>query len=360
MEAYKDFLQKPIVIYGAGYCGNLFLELLRNEKKEPVCFFDQNEMKIGKKIDGLIVEKPGDIYFNAKIVVCLLKKGTLYEDIKLQLQKLGYLDICHIYDLREYKNLFLKQKLILSPNKSYVLEYTLQYKNVYHLLEDELSKVTWNNIMKFITENKDEGIPSLAIKDQYFAYDIYKKIKSESVIDCGAFKGDVMELFIKKNNYLYKDYSIFEPDTSYNQDIIGKIKNYHMENVKLYNIALGDSTGKVRLHNYANENSVITEDGEITANCEKLDMFIDKISPTFIKIDVEGYEQKLIEGAKDTLQKYQPVIAIAIYHTEEDLWKIPTRLHELLPMHRFYIRSYMNLQETILYAVPKNRLLKEL
>ena len=43
----------------------------------------------------------------------------------------------------------------------------------------------------------------------------------------------------------------------------------------------------------------------------KLDTFINsKNKPDFIKIDVEGHEKKVLEGAESTLAQYKPVLLV--------------------------------------------------
>ena len=60
----------------------------------------------------------------------------------------------------------------------------------------------------------------------------------------------------------------------------------------------------------------------------KLDTFIEEtnIIPDFIKIDVEGSENNLLSGF-NSIEKYNPKIAIATYHTRND---------------RFSFRDYFN------------------
>lgn len=96
-------------------------------------------------------------------------------------------------------------------------------------------------------------------------------------------------------------------------------------------------------------------DGESSVNCLPLDYLLSKKIPTLIKIDVEGYEQNVLNGAESMIKAYQPVLAVAIYHKERDFWEIPLKIKEKYPFYSLFIRSYMNIQETILYAVPPSR-----
>lgn len=65
---------------------------------------------------------------------------------------------------------------------------------------------------------------------------------------------------------------------------------------------------------------------------------------------------RLLAGAEAIIRRDEPVIAIATYHKEQDFWEIPLRLKHLVPEYHFYLRSYLNVAETVLYAVPPARL----
>ena len=76
----------------------------------------------------------------------------------------------------------------------------------------------------------------------------------------------------------------------------------------------------------------------------------DKVS--FIKMDIEGAELKALEGAKETISKYKPRLAICIYHKYEDIYEIGDYILTLNPNYKLYIRHYTTcMWETVLYAV---------
>lgn len=54
----------------------------------------------------------------------------------------------------------------------------------------------------------------------------------------------------------------------------------------------------------------------------------------FIKMDIEGAEQRAIVGAKNTMAKYKPRLAIAAYHLPTDIEKIPSLVKSFQPEYQ--------------------------
>lgn len=76
----------------------------------------------------------------------------------------------------------------------------------------------------------------------------------------------------------------------------------------------------------------------------------DRVS--FIKMDIEGAELKALEGAKETILRNAPKLAICIYHKYEDICEIGNYVLKLNPNYKLYIRHYTTcMWETVLYAV---------
>ncbi len=53
------------------------------------------------------------------------------------------------------------------------------------------------------------------------------------------------------------------------------------------------------------------------------------IAPDFVKLDIEGSELQALLGGHDTIRKYRPKLAIALYHKPEDIVDIPKFIHNL-------------------------------
>lgn len=97
----------------------------------------------------------------------------------------------------------------------------------------------------------------------------------------------------------------------------------------------------------------ITVNGETLVEVDCIDHFMDEPA-TFIKLDVEGAEYQALLGAKQTISKYMPKLAICVYHKPEDIWELPCLIYEMNPEYTFYLRHYSFAEnETVLYAIPK-------
>jgi protein O-GlcNAc transferase len=142
------------------------------------------------------------------------------------------------------------------------------------------------------------------------------------VIDIGANIGN-------HSNYFQRLGSVgwaFEPSLRNFEKLIINASEFDC-----YNVALADFEGEDKLitfesclgNNYLSDSfhGVLNDWGtgvkEEKTKVATLDSFNIQ-SPTFIKIDVEGSELKVLKGAVQTLTKYNPIVCIEL-HTDESL-----------------------------------------
>lgn len=354
--------QTKVIIYGAGYCGALLVELLQENRIQPICVFDRDRQKQSVRVLGVEIAEPQ--YRQADLViVALLVKGTVFGSIKSSLMEFGYPEeqIVHIYDLENQGSLFAEQKLVLKPDVSVVESEMEQWAWLEQVLSDEESQQVLCAAKRFLEGDSDVLFPAHPIREQYFAYDIYKQRDDEAVIDCGGFQGDVMRIFLENNEGRFSHYTIIEPDGTYNPFIEANAAGFCRDKIEILNNALSDKSMELYVTNYMNMNSTVSESQ--TANSVRkvwattLDQLLADEICSFLKIDIEGYEMKMLRGAERMIMSQKPLVAVAAYHHERDLFEIARALLAYNPAYKLFLRSYMNYQEMVLYAVPEGRLL---
>ena len=73
----------------------------------------------------------------------------------------------------------------------------------------------------------------------------------------------------------------------------------------------------------------------------------------FLKIDVEGADLGVLEGAAETLRAFRPRLAIAAYHKPDDLAVLPDYVESLGLAYRWYLQcSTMTDVDTVAFGVP--------
>lgn len=76
----------------------------------------------------------------------------------------------------------------------------------------------------------------------------------------------------------------------------------------------------------------------------------------FLKIDVEGADVGVLEGAAETLREHRPRLALACYHKPDDLVRFPDLVDALGLAYRWYLQcSTMTEVDTVLFGVPVGR-----
>lgn len=96
--------------------------------------------------------------------------------------------------------------------------------------------------------------------------------------------------------------------------------------------------------------------GGVKIMATSIDNVLDGKKATFIKMDIEGSELMALRGAKNTITKWLPKLAISVYHKNEDMLEIPQYINDIaLNKYDFYLRHHHSLcqNETVLYCIPR-------
>ena len=116
----------------------------------------------------------------------------------------------------------------------------------------------------------------------------------------------------------------FEPLEEKRKKLEKLVRLNGLHNVTIVPKALGDKNTKISM-----EGITIKEEGKGEIECITLDSWAEEVKLPrldFLKMDVEGYERKVLLGGMKTLQRFKPKMGICIYHLPDD----PEVLRELI------------------------------
>jgi FkbM family methyltransferase len=250
-----------------------------------------------------------------------------------------------IHILKEKKH----RKIEMGAFKNFYEKNKGKFKEVLNLLADVESKETYKAVLSFRMTWNSKTIKKYTYFPQYFVKEIFDSYNDEVFVDGGAYNGDTIAELLKympQGSSIKKIYA-WEPD-----EINGKLllNEYGKKNnVVWLPYAMYKCHDNLRFTNSGTEMSAVDEKGDliVQADC------IDNLSPdaTFIKMDIEGAEIDALYGAKETIIRNKPKLAICIYHKPEHLYQIPLLIHEWVPEYKLYIRHHSHYDsETVLYA----------
>ena len=174
------------------------------------------------------------------------------------------------------------------------------------------------------------------------------------VIDAGAFTGDSTVLFAGSVGPAGHVYA-FDPVKNHQEIISYNVAQGGFDNVTLYPYGVGEASVEappIELNTYnpgyrasADPSPVpLRSLDDLVARGE-----IPKVD--LIKMDVEGSEMGALRGARQTIERFRPKLAISIYHKPNDFFEIVNYLASLQLGYVFYLDHHtIYEEETVVYA----------
>ncbi len=327
---------KDVVIWGAGEAALKFMKHNPWIAGQIKFFVDMDPEKQNGMLYGKRIYETKKL-FEEEVDVCILA-SQFYEPMVDEIKRNGFSGDVYWGFFMNYEKDWRGYKMS-GKHKS----------DLKKVLEDDRSR----EIVDFIETHrimKDLRYGEIGEGNQYFVRDIVKKEKDAVFVDAGAYDGDTAKQFIEFQDGLYDSIYCFEMDRV-NYELLKKnvsdINHLHCLNYGLWN-----EKTEMRYSVLNTSSSLDDNAGEEVAKCTTLDEVLQGKRVSFIKMDIEGAEIQALQGAKESILKWKPQLAICLYHKPDDLWQIPLMIHEWVPEYKLYIRHHTNIQnETVLYAV---------
>jgi len=248
---------------------------------------------------------------------------------------------------REYPRLFyryFKEFLeVLAGKTSLKLYLARNYPSFYKPRFKEGEKLKWKG-SKFKVPKACEYNLEMA----YILGGMYQipecHVEAEDVVfDVGAHFGFFSYYAVQKGA---REVYAFEPNP-YVFEILKKHAEMWSDKIKPYQLALSDKNGEADLFIFEElgVGSTMLENlkpckynKKVKVKTMTLDSFVKEYNVErvdFIKIDAEGSEREILKGAKETIKRFKPKMAIAAYHLPDDKKVIPELILSIRDDYKF-------------------------
>ncbi len=351
-------LGESFVLFGAGRLGRVAAAGLRKAGVEPIAFADNNPALWNGEVDGLHVLPPQEavtrLSHRAIFVVTVYTSQPVWD----QLLHFGVQPISFAELGWNYPKTLLPHGNIEIPHA--IFSQADDVRSAVATWEDDLSRHEYLGQLAWHT-SLDRSVlpPHLPQNEIYFPDDLVQMTPDEVFVDCGAFDGDTIQAFVDRSAASFREIVAIEPDpanvTALRQRVASMPEGVGRR-VSVMQNAVGSARQSVRFNAVGTAASSVG-DGQLEVECAPLDELLADVTPTYLKMDIEGAELDALQGARGVIARHAPVLAICAYHRLEHLWRIPLLIRSYNQGHRLFLRRYADeCWELVCYAVPESRM----
>ena len=344
---------KKIVLYGMGD-GAEKIKAVLDEKEIPLGdIMASDEFVRGHSFMGIRVKTLAeieDLYGDDFIIlVCF---GTQISEV---MEKIAYIS---------------RQHELYAPNVPvageglFDLDYARKHRDelekVYKLLADEQSKKVFENVIRYKLSGKLDYLTAVETPSEE-KFDLLKIGTEEIYVDLGAYDGDTVIEFLNETSMQFTKIYAMEPDAKNYRKLKRRLYMIGSALLEAYNCGAWDEDTSVVFNLRSGRSSKAVPDKDVSLNPArfrevkmlKVDTLLRGQPVTYLKMDVEGAEKKALFGAKETIANFSPKLNIALYHRNEDMFKIPLLVNSMQKKYKLYMRHhpYFPDWDTNLYAL---------
>lgn len=352
----------PLALYGAGNMGRLAGEILENVGRDFEMVIDLNARKLTTPPAWCSVPllHPDEVSYDAKIRLRLAVSlvSSPYVAIERWLLAQGFRDVIPFYDLAETfrPRHPLGNGWFSPPLTREDLERTAKILGSWHdgvSRAHHLQFLAWRRLRE---EWVFEPAP-LSSDTRFFIPELADVLTdNEFFVDGGAHHGHVTQEFVRQTNGAFDRILAIEPDPS-NFAYLRKNLQLWVPNdgrIDCSDCALADVEADLPFRAGLGYASQLSETGTTRVSARLLDTM--GLSPTFLKLHLEGGELAALKGARKTLLQSRPIIAATVYHNADGIWRSPLWLMEVLRDYRFLFRLHTWCGTgAVIYAIPNER-----
>ena len=353
----KELFAKDVVLFGAGSTGKKIYKLLGQYGIKILYFVDDDNRKVGEYIQGIkVISYDQFLKYCVGVEKVFVMMSSIYgKEILNRLSKIKNVVVYEMYEW--YSNSNGQKSCIVGCNDVDEIEkFGNEFENLARYMQyDQESVKIYRGLYCYLKKNDLNYISEICTeKEQYFPNEILDVIKKPlEIIDAGAYEGELSRVITKFKIPLNKWYCFEADEENYKKMLNIKTKSTLADKQICINKGLWLEE-KVLYFSKADTASKITN--EVT-DCKievtSIDNYFKNITFNFIKMDIEGSEYPALLGGLNAIKRERPIMAISIYHSLEDFFRIPRLLKKNLDNYCYFVRHHsLIFAETVLYAIP--------
>ncbi len=337
---------RPIFIYGMGDGAMKILSVFRQYGITEAGIFASDEFVRGHSFAGHRVHKLSEVEEMVDDFVIVLAFAAGYPELVEYIRTLASKHPLYVPDVPVIgTGLFTYE---------YCMEHLQELNAVYRMLADDESRRVFLNVIQFKISGDLRYLDAVTTDADHIYKQILRPTRNETFVDLGAYNGDTIRELLEYTHGKYFEIHAVEPDKRNFKKLKTYVETADMRRVSLHHCAAWCKDTELPFSSKSGRQSVLSPEGQLMP-ARSVDSLLQKRSASLIKMDVEGFEREALWGASNTIVRYTPKLAVALYHRNEDLFELPLLVKRLNPDYKLYIRHrlYIPAWETNLYAVTE-------
>ncbi|MBP9989682.1 MAG: FkbM family methyltransferase [Ruminococcus sp.] len=323
---YLKETELPIMLYGMGNGTDMIISELKKNSIEFAEIFASDEFVRGHYFHEKKVLKYSEIcekYDDFVIVLCF----AIHDEKMLNKIKM----------LSEKHTVYAPNVPIVNDGvftKEYVEQHNEEFDTAYSLLSDDFSRKSFIDVLNFKVSGKPEYLFSCE-KRKEEVYTEYLHLNDEEIfMDLGAYDGDTVREFLKATKNKYKKIIAVEADEKNYSKLLKNTQE--ISDISTLNIAAWDKKETLHFEKKKGRNSKLSSCGKIEVQADSVDNILNGEKITVLKMDIEGSEEKALNGAQKTISVFKPKLYVCAYHRNSDMFRLPIIINKLCPDYKFY------------------------
>lgn len=316
----------PVVLYGTGNGADKLIDKLQDLNVDISGIFASDGFVRKRNFRGFEVCSFDEIKRQFPHFIVLLAFGSDRVEVLGNIKKI--MSECEFY--APYIPLFENE----FPSETYLKENEEDISRVYRLLVDETSRRVFECVLKYRHTAKPDYLFDCETEIAEAYQNILKLSSDEIFFDVGAYRGDTAAEFMSFAGDYKKIYAC-EP----NIKTFRKLEEYarSQKNMECVNCFVSNENSFVYFDFKHGRGSCAASLGD-KIKTQTVDSLLNEGPVSFIKVDSEGEEKNVIEGAKNTILNYRPKLRIAAYHRPCDIIDIPKQVLSIRSDYKLYLR----------------------